>query len=328
MKLPERFFSCDWGTSTFRLKLVESTATTIMEEESTGEGISNTFQLWKQSGQAEKHRVNFYLSVIKNHIASIEKKTGIFLEKVPVVISGMASSNIGMMEIPYKQIPFLTGGSDLEVKTIEANDFFNHPSIIISGVRSEDDVMRGEETKVVGCSDELKSEEFFILPGTHPKHIEVKNGKVIAFETYMTGEFFKLLSEKSILSNSVEEINYQNNKELHQSFRHGVINSKNANLLHSSFLVRTNHLFNKYSKQQNYFYLSGLLIGTELDTCRNKKFSRVTIVSNLKLKPFYEAALQIMLNEKHGLSIEAKDADEALVAGQQKILEHFIFNRK
>jgi 2-dehydro-3-deoxygalactonokinase len=114
----------------------------------------------------------------------------------------MASSTIGMADLPYKDIPFSTDGSDLKLHTIPASVSFKHSVTLISGVRTEDDVMRGEETKLIGCTVGVsnKNNHLFIFPGTHPKHVHVKNDKATAFKTYMTGEFFDLLSTKSILS--------------------------------------------------------------------------------------------------------------------------------
>jgi 2-dehydro-3-deoxygalactonokinase len=36
------------------------------------------------------------------------------------------------------------------------------------------------------------------------------------------------------------------------------------NILRAAFLVRTNQLLAKLSKKENYFYLSGLMIGAEI----------------------------------------------------------------
>src|SRR5450432_1404958 len=121
----------------------------------------------------------------------------------------MASSTLGMVELPYKELPFLADGSDLRVETIYANGLFHHDVLLISGARTGDDVMRGEETQLVGCAlgagyATQAGEQVFIFPGTHSKHVVVREGRVIAFKTYMTGEFFELLSKKSILAGDVE----------------------------------------------------------------------------------------------------------------------------
>lgn len=320
----DKFLSCDWGTTAFRLRLIEGESLNIIAEQSTKQGISHTHELWKQSGKSEDERLAFYLTIIQEHIAAIEQKLSISLHEVPLILSGMASSTVGMVDVAYKEIPFLINGSDLEVHTIEANDTFKHKILIISGVRTDDDVMRGEETKLVGCTSDSSSKNYvYIFPGTHPKHVEVKDGKAIAFKTFITGELFDLLSKKSILAVSVEEgKDFQQSNNL-QYFEKGVRDSNNANLLHSCFLVRTNQVFNKLNKQENFFYLSGLLIGTQLRDLQHTASAGLTVVGNNTLTPYYTTALGVI-----GLpgadEIKTISADEALIRGQYKVYKHLV----
>ncbi len=188
----KKFFSCDWGTTAFRLRLVEAEELKIIADESNQQGIAGTYQHWKKSGKNEELRLNFFLDIIKQHITSIEQKLNTSFENVPVIISGMASSTIGMIELSYKKIPFSIHGTDLNMHAIDASNSFHHKVVIISGVRTDDDVMRGEETKLTGCASAVpfKEDTVCIFPGTHCKHVEIKNDKAVAFKTYMTGEFF------------------------------------------------------------------------------------------------------------------------------------------
>ncbi len=81
------------------------------------------------------------------------------------------------------------------------------------------------------------AEQLYIFPGTHSKHIIVKDGAVVAFTTYMTGEFFALLSKQSILHTSVEK---HTDSAPSASFMNGVEDATKGNLLHLAFMVRTN----------------------------------------------------------------------------------------
>src|SRR5215469_4233274 len=259
----QTFISCDWGTSALRVRLVDANTLNVIAQTESLQGISATFESWKNDSRNENGRLIFYQSALNKEIERLEQKMNHSLNDVPLIISGMASSSIGMIELRYRKIPFDVDADDLNIKVIEASDGFRHQIILISGIRTEDDVMRGEETLLVGCIDEnIREEQLFIFPGTHSKQVVVKDGIVVDFKTYMTGEFFELLSKKSILSNDVAEGNFSESGL--ESFKKGVKDSLHSNLLHSSFLVRTNHLFDKLSKQENYFYLSGLLIGAEL----------------------------------------------------------------
>ena len=107
--------------------------------------------------------------------------------------------------------------------------------LIIPGVSSTDDVMRGEETQLTGCFHEVNNKEhLFIFPGTHSKHVVVKNETILDFKTYMTGEFFELLSSKSILATSVEKGKGLDNELNRKSFDEGLQASNKSNLLHNS----------------------------------------------------------------------------------------------
>ena len=59
------FLSCDWGTSSFRLKLVDAATGEIIAGENTGQGIADTFARWKTTpNAAENTRASFYLDVL------------------------------------------------------------------------------------------------------------------------------------------------------------------------------------------------------------------------------------------------------------------------
>lgn len=315
----EKFLSCDWGTSSFRLRLIEVETLTIIEEENSTVGIAQTFQQWNESSKKEDQRQSFYLDIISKHIQTIEQRAGISLDDLPLIISGMASSSLGIVNLPYKTLPFVATGEDLETFIIDKPEKLTQNIVIISGAKTDVDVMRGEETKLVGlASENIFNDHIYIFPGTHPKHAEVENGKVVAFKTYMTGEFFELLSKKSILSVSIKKGESLEAEDNLQSFAEGVEQSRIANLLHSCFLVRTNDLFKKKSAAENYFYLSGLLIGTEMNDLRHKN-QNITIVGNAAINAQYLAALRILNKKKKSTSVKSADADEALIKGQIKI---------
>src|SRR5687768_11677136 len=117
------FLSCDWGTSSFRLRLVEAGSLNVIAEERSGTGIAGTYQQWQQTSLP---REDFFAAVINRQIDVLAERTGILLQEVPVVLSGMASSSIGMIELPYKELPFSLSGTDLAVHTFKR-------FIIISG---------------------------------------------------------------------------------------------------------------------------------------------------------------------------------------------------
>lgn len=304
-----RFLSCDWGTSSFRLRLVDADSLRVIAEEKSSTGIAETFQQWQQTSSS---REQFYAAVINRHVAAMETQLNISLAKIPVILSGMASSSIGMKELPYKTLPFQLDGSDLSVQT--AGNM-----IIISGATTGQDVMRGEETKIVGCAALLPDthrEQLLILPGTHAKHVTIRGGQAKDFRTFMTGEFFELLSARSVLAASVKGDGNFNEQASRRAFEAGVEAGGSVNLLHAAFLVRTNDVLKKMPPQENYFYLSGLLIGAELREAQAG--APVYLAGGPQHLPLYTAACETL-----HIAVEGRiDADEALVRGQHIVWTH------
>ena len=312
----DEFISCDWGTSAFRLRLVDAQTKNVLAEVKTNTGIAATYAAWKESGKND--RVGFYCNLLTEQVKKLEKLCHKELDDISIVMSGMVSSSIGMIELPYKELPFFTNGSDVLTHIISPSKELKNKMIIISGAKTKNDVMRGEETKLVGCemADE-KDGQLFIMPGTHCKHIIVQDGMITHFKTFMTGEVFSLLSTKSILAASVEETQKEQwTEEAIASFTKGVLEGAFNNLLNSIFHVRTNKLFDYYTAKENYNYLSGLLIGSELKELAQKNDAQITLVANGPLALYYLQALQTL-----GLTanVHNVDADKALIAGQCKI---------
>ncbi len=312
------FISCDWGSTSLRTRFVDAENRTVLAEISSDQGCMVTFALWQKNGAVEQTRLLFYLNVIRDQIKILEKQSGFSFKDL--VISGMATSNIGMMELPYKELPIKTDGSDLHFNMIAAPDELSRKILLVSGVKTKHDVIRGEEIQLAGCDKvNYKEEQVFIFPGTHSKHILVKDQQAIDFKTYMTGEFFSLLSRNSILAGSVEESEINLDGNILKNFEEGVANSLKHNLLRGSFLTRTNELFNRNTKKENYYWLSGLLIGTELKGLIHNKVP-VTLVCNKTLKNYYFAAF----NKLGMADVQFQDSLVATVNGQCNIYNHHI----
>lgn len=306
------FISCDWGTTNLRLRLVDSHSKSVLKEIKTHDGIASVYRSWSVLPKnGDKERTAFYLSFLQRHITAVEYELAL-PSNTPIVISGMASSSIGIAELEYKTLPIHANGSDLLVKSIDASSTFSNPVYIVSGLCTANDVLRGEETLLAGCDTLPGKTELFIFPGTHSKHIYVFDGKAERFSTYMTGEFFELLSKHSILSAS---LSLQEDPRT-PFFEKGIKEGESTNLLNSAFQVRVNHLFKKSSAGENVDYLSGLLIGHELKEIKAETFDLVTVVSSSDLLGKYVDGLEVL-----GLSHKTKsvEASEVIVAGHCKI---------
>ena len=310
----KQILSCDWGTTSFRLRLINVADGKVMAENVAGKGISIVYNEWLQSGLAEKERINFYKNILQSHIERLIPKS--FVEEVPIIISGMASSTIGITELPYGDIPFAISKNTLPVKRIMPDKKCKHEILLVSGLKTNNDVMRGEETMLLG-SNFTDEEALFIFPGTHSKHVIVKDKVFVDFKTYMTGEVFNLLANKSILSNSVEKNTADQNNSI---FETAVKQASSGNLLNMGFHVRTNQLFKKYTAAENYYYLSGLVIGTELKDIVTGNYN-IQLVCSRELAEPYLLALKILIPNS---TVKYSDADEALITGHCKLAKDLL----
>lgn len=316
---------CDWGTSSFRLRLVNSEDYSVLAELQSADGVAGLYRSWQQQDSAD--RFSFYAEKLRSLIRKLSKDSGLeSLDNTPVVVSGMASSSIGMEEIPYAPLPFAADGSQASVKIVE--NFNGSASLIlVSGTKSENDVMRGEEAQLLGlfCLPEVKGisgkDSVFIFPGTHSKHIFVSEDNIIDFRTYMTGEVYNILSEYSILKDSIIKNSDIENVENIAAFKKGVELSLNSNLLNSIFTVRTSQLFSRFTREENAFYLSGLLIGTELSGLIHEDPNHIIICSGRHLYAHYKAASKVLDLNENITFIEPELIDKATIAGQVQIFK-------
>ena len=180
----------------------------------------------------------------------------------PIVMSGMVGSRQGWVEAPYAQCP---AGLDELASGLKKVEWGGKQAWIVPGLACRDeagvyDVMRGEETQILGAMDDLPAECVICLPGTHSKWVVVQKGRILGFKTYFTGEMFAVLRKHSLLGRMMEV-----GAADQTSFLDGVKRSADpGGLLHHLFGVRTRGLFYEISPANAPSYLSGILIGHEL----------------------------------------------------------------
>jgi 2-dehydro-3-deoxygalactonokinase len=72
-----RFISCDWGTSSFRIRLIDAGTLSVAGELRSDQGIAATFELWKKTGKSEEGRLPFYRSILEARIGDLEQQSRI-----------------------------------------------------------------------------------------------------------------------------------------------------------------------------------------------------------------------------------------------------------
>ena len=196
---------------------------------------------------------------------------------------------------------------------------------LISGAKTNSDVMRGEETQIVGLieKEDLFKKTLFILPGTHSKHILTDNGMVTGIKTFITGELFEVISQHSILKESLAEGKFGENELV--AFQEGVtLSNEDGSILHSLFFIRTNTLFEKKSPTENYYFLSGLLIGDELKRLLPCNNLSLQLAASGTLFELYSIAFGVLGLLPITKILEKDIVDRAVIKGQSIILNNLI----
>jgi 2-dehydro-3-deoxygalactonokinase len=309
------FLSVDWGTSTFRLRLVEKSSMEVIKELVSPVGIKALYHKWQQQGG---DREWIFLHFLKQQIEQLGVNIS---EDTEIVISGMASSNIGIRELPYALLPFHIDGKGLHVELIK-HSLFPNGFYLISGVCSDADIIRGEETQLLGLAveEDLYRKSIFILPGTHSKHIICENGEITGFNTFMTGELFQVICTHTIFKSSVEKPSSGFNDW--KAFDEGILKSQEGfSLLNDLFNIRTRDILDNKSPKENYYYLSGLLIGEELSTLKSITFDRIQLCAGNHLYEPYKRAMQILKLYDKAIVVDKEIVENSVPRGQLKVLK-------
>jgi 2-dehydro-3-deoxygalactonokinase len=235
------FIGLDWGTTSFRAYLVNSVGA-VSDQIAAAEGILSV-----KDGAFEH--------ALEQHIAAWDKS-------LPVIASGMITSRQGWVELPYVDCP--AGPEDL-AKAIHTKPLASGRTLhFLTGLHLNSptlghDVMRSEETQVFGALD--SGAKHFVTPGTHSKWIDVEDGKITNFATYVTGETFAVMKAHSILGRLMA-----NDVDDEHAFLKGIDRAfaDPAGLLHNLFSARSLGLYQELPPEKISSYLSGLIIGAEI----------------------------------------------------------------
>jgi 2-dehydro-3-deoxygalactonokinase len=179
----------------------------------------------------------------------LEQQTGAWIDagEKQIVMSGMVGSRQGWLEVPYAPCP---AGLD-EIAAGMRKVAWDRAAVWIApGVTCRDeagvpDVMRGEETQILGCLEPLGGGLHTIcLPGTHSKWVTVEKGRITRFATHMTGEAFAVFKNHSILGRMMKD-----GAPDPAAFADGVRRSADpGGWLHHLFGVRSRGLFGELTE--------------------------------------------------------------------------------
>jgi 2-dehydro-3-deoxygalactonokinase len=288
------FIAGDWGTSRLRLYLCDASGQVLARGEAEGAAVPDCAGRFAAA------------------VAPWDKAHGV----LPAVLGGMVGSTIGWKEVPYLHCPakpqtvagaalrFEAGGRAIAIL----------PGLSCKGRTGAPDVMRGEETQILGAlrlhPELAKGRHLFGMPGTHAKWVAVEDGAVMDFQTALSGELFELLRRHSVLARDGGEV-LVDSPALTRGLDFVRANAE-ADLLHLLFSTRSRVVTGEMAKSDAASYLSGLVLGKDVATAL-KLFSAggpVQLICTPALAALYGRVLKA-----YDVASAVIDGDQAALAG-------------
>lgn len=288
------FVAVDWGTSSFRLWLVDHTGHALAERRS-------------DEGMMAAAKAGFP-GVLHSHLAAISAP-----DHLPVLVCGMAGAKTGWVEAGYVDTPAQLTAVLKQAARVpgEARDIRILPGIAQRDAKAPD-VMRGEETQLLGALGlDAVGEALVCMPGTHSKWVRVQDGTVAHFSTFMTGELFSVVSRETILSLAVAGAD---DAEDVASFKAAVKAAFEAPAFAANLLfgARSRQLLFGGTPAAARETLSGTLIGVELAAGLSGTVPKagITLIASGRLAALYHLAFDALK-----VDVNPIDADVAVRRG-------------
>ena len=232
----------DWGTTNLRVFACEEDGT-ILKSVQSAQGI----KVVPQGG---------FATALTQMIDELGEA-----DDLPIFVCGMAGARSGWHEAPYCETPISLANIAANLTSLpDGFDGYLLPGARTLSPDGTSDVMRGEEIQIFGAMARFGVRDAVLcLPGTHSKWVRIRDGQIVEFATFMTGDIYQALAH-TILGDTAETA--QNPEAFLIGLEASV--SGDCGLLHRLFTARTRVLDGELTADQVPSYVSGLLIGHEL----------------------------------------------------------------
>lgn len=220
-----------------------------------------------------------------------------------VVMAGMVGSAQGWREVPYLAAALPTAA---DLCALDASSYIV-PGCIWRAPDGTPDVMRGEETQLLGAALLGHGDGWYVLPGTHSKWAHLEGGRITSLRTYLTGELFALIKQQGTLAALMTE-----DVPDPDAFARGVAMARHAALPHALFTCRARVVSGDWPASDAASFVSGLLIGAEWQDILARSPSapmQVKLIGSPALAERHVAAARAL-----GCGITLIDPEQAFVA--------------
>lgn len=287
--------ACDWGTTNLRAWTLAADGT-VLDAQVFELGVSRL-----GPGEAV-HR-------FRNQV-----RPALGAQDLPAVLCGMIGSDRGWTPVPYVPCPADMSALARGMIAADAQSWIA-PGVVGTGLTGAPDVMRGEETQVLGwlasAGGRDSGRRLICHPGTHAKWVLVEHGAIVRFVSAMTGELFDLLRRHGLLANPSAA-------EDEAAFEAGLAAAGDGGALAARlFSARSRVVAGGAAPETTPSYLSGLLIGAEIAALRpgfETAEGPTVLLGDPTLCARYARAFASL-----GLEAEVHDGEAAALSGLREL---------
>ncbi|THD78263.1 MAG: 2-dehydro-3-deoxygalactonokinase [Phenylobacterium sp.] len=287
--------ACDWGTTNLRAWTLDAEGAVVAHRE---------FELGVSKlapGEAARR-------------FQAEVRPALDAQHLPAILCGMVGSTLGWTVAPYADCPAGLAELAAGLIAVEAGAASVRivPGLRCQGLAGSPDVMRGEETQLLGWAaqraDLSRGRQVVCHPGTHAKWVLIEDGRIVRFVTAMTGELFAVLSRHSVLKG-------EGPSDDPAAFDEGLAAAGEGDALAARlFTARARVVGGGRPAESTPSYLSGLLIGAEVAAVPRllglDRDQSVALLGDAALCAHYARAF-----EQRGIRSETFDGEAAALAG-------------
>lgn len=306
------FFTLDGGTTNTRISLVRD-----------GE-ILRTLRI-SLGARAGIEGTEPLRSALKDAIADLLLQYGYTEEDVTCIIaSGMITSELGLYPLPHLIAPVGIRELKSGMKRVSLNEITSIPFCFIPGVKimdddlSRTDMMRGEETELMGILHDGGESCVYILPGSHSKIIRTDaDGRITDFSTLLTGEMAQALAQNTILKDAVDlSTDEIDSKALLAGF--DLCRKQGLN----KALFKTRVLKNLFgaTPRETYSFFLGAVLCPEIDEILRYDAKVLIIGGREQLKEAL-ACLLSHTTEKQVIPLTREEVDRSVTLGMLRIFD-------
>ena len=314
MKTNGNYLAIDGGTTNTRLALIQNGSVTAVRKIGVG-------------ARMNRENPDLLTSELRAAILAILSENGLAETDVCCILaSGMITSEFGLCPLPHLTAP--VGLAELHdgMHPTALPAISPIPFVFLRGVKidsqsfAEVDMMRGEETELMGLATNAGASAVYVLPGSHSKIVELDSeGRITTFSTMLSGEMIYALSQHTILCDAVD-LSLRTTDENY--LLRGYDFAHEAGISRALFKARILKNLFRATPAEVYSYFLGVVLAPEIDSILASEAQTVIIGGKSEIKSAMATLLRHR-SDKHIQTLSDEAVDRSVFLGALRI---FTFN--